>query len=548
MATQPTSSQNSSADTTKSSCCSGASPAASAPANPPANSDYPHVSPADLPENTTSVTRGTWKGGSASIDYKATAGTLRIDTPKVKPASSIFYVAFEAVNDKGETDPNRPVTFVFNGGPGASSSFLMMGSFGPQRVKLPDVDPGHGAPYELEENNEFCLLPVTDIIFIDAPGTGFSQIADGAQKELWSVDGDSAGFSQFICRWCSINGRWQSPKYLIGESYGTTRGSLLTLQMQNDGVALTGAALLSNIWDYAPIFDISDQLYIGYFPTFAMTAQYHGRAGKGKSPEQWAQEAREFAEIYRRVLARGQKVSDSVLEATAKKYSEMTGLMEEYVKESNLRIPDTRFRKELLHDEQKIVGRYDGRVAGYDLDPTAASETFIVDAAWTMPGYYAISNAYLRDRLQWKTDHLRLAFAPFITESGSNAGWGWNHVNPPNTKGDEWGFRPFPNTMNDVAVAIVQEPDLKIMLGNGYYDMATPFHQTEFDIDHLELPKALQKNIAFKYYPSGHMIYTNHIALKKLYNDLIEFYNIDVSGMAQFDERPEMSELKIAGL
>ncbi len=506
------------------------------------DSSYPKICPCDLPENYSKETKGTWKGAEGTINYKATAGTIQIETPKLKPACAVFSVAFQATDEKGNIDPTRPVTFIFNGGPGGDSSFLMMGSFGPQRIYLPDVDPGHGAPYELQENNPFCLLPVTDLVFIDAPGTGFSTIATDAQKELWSVDGDRNAFSQFIQRWCSANGRWNSPKYLIGESYGTTRGSLLALQMQNDNIALTGAALLSNILDFAYMFDINDELYIGYFPTFAMIAQYHGRAGQGKSREEWAQEAREFAEIYRRVLSHGDKISDELRDKVAKKYAEMTGLMEEYVKRSSLRVPDNRFRKELLADEDKIVGRYDGRVTGYDQDPCASQETFIVDAAYLSPGYETICEYYLREKLQYDPERLRNMFAAFALNPDPTNGWNWLHVNPPAVKGDQWGFRPFPNTLDDLACAIKQEPELKIMLGNGYYDMATPFHQTEYDIDHIGLPKPLAQNIAFKYYPSGHMIYTNDEALTKLHADMMEFYRTPAEGMGKFNERPEVKD------
>ncbi len=509
------------------------------------DSSYPKICPCDLPENYSKETMGTWKGAEGTINYKAIAGTIQIDTPKLKPACSVFSVSFQATDEKGNTDPTRPVTFIFNGGPGGDTCMLLMGSFGPQRIYLPDINPGHGAPYELQQNNPFCLLPVTDLVFIDAPGTGFSVIATDAQKELWGVDGDRNGFSQFIQRWCSENGRWNSPKYLIGESYGTTRASLLTLQMQNDNIALTGATLLSNILDYSYIFDLNDELYIGYFPTFAMIAQYHGRAGQGKSREEWAQEAREFTEVYRRVLSRGDKISADVRDKVAKKYAEMTGLMEEYVKRSNLRVPDMRFRKELLADEDKIVGRYDGRVAGYDQDPCAAQETFIVDAAFISPGYETLCESYLREQLGYDPERLRNMFATFLFNPDPSAGWNWLHINPPAVKGDEWGFRPFPNTLDDLACAIKQEPELKIMLGNGYYDMATPFHQTEYDIDHIGLPEPLAKNIAFKYYPSGHMIYTNDEALTKLHADMLEFYRTPASGMANFNERPEMDDLKI---
>lgn len=508
-------------------------------------SAYPKINPQDLPADSSNVTRGTWKGANGSIDYRATVGTIAIDTPKVKPACSVFYLAFEAVDKDGKADANRPVTFIFNGGPGSSSTYLMLGSFGPQRIGFADTKEGHGAPYELVENNEYCMLPFSDVVFIDAPGAGFSKIADKARAELWSVDGDVAGFSQFIQRWCLKNGRWNSPKYVFGESYGTVRGSLLTLKMEQDGIALTGATLISNILDYAYTFDMNDQLYIGYMPTFAMTSQYHGKAGAGESVEEHAQKAREFAEKYRVALARGNKLDDATKSAVAKKYAELTGLPQDYIENSDLRVPDSRYRKQVLRSGSKIVGRYDGRVSGFDMDPEAASETFVVDDAFQNPGYVAMGYDYLCNRLGWKTEDLRADFAPFDwTSCEPGKGWVWTHQSPDGLKGDDWGYRPFPNTLGDLAAAIVHEPKLKVLICNGYYDMATPFFQTEFDVDHLELPEALRANVAMTYYESGHMIYTAPKAMGKLYADLEKFYASD-HDLSSIDERPALPSLKL---
>ena len=502
------------------------------------------ILPEDLPADKEHSTKGAWSAGGEKIDYKATVGTLKIDTTDVKPAASIFYSMFEAVDADGKADASRPVTFIFNGGPGASSTFLMMGSFGPQRIDLPDVYEGKGAPYKIVENNEFCLLPITDLVFIDAPGAGFSIIADKAKKDLWSVDGDIAGFTTFIKNWCTKYGRWNSPKYLFGESYGTTRGSLLTLKMQQEGIALTGACLISCIFDYSYTFDDNDEYYIGYLPTYAMISQYHKKAGKGESEEEWAQEARKFAELYRRALAMGNRLDKEDAKLIAEKYSQMTGLGEEYLISSSLRVPDGRFRKKVLRSEGKVVGRYDGRVSGYDTDPESADQTFIVDDAFLSPAYEATVNDYLRRALGWDTDKERIAFAPFDwTSTVPGKGWVWTHKLPDHVKADEWGYVPFPNTLHDMCYAILQEPKLKIMLGNGYYDMATPFYQTEYDVDHIELPDELKGNIALTYYKSGHMIYTVKDALTKLYSDLKKFYAADAKDMPSIDERPKAGRL-----
>ncbi|MBR3359468.1 MAG: carboxypeptidase [Aeriscardovia sp.] len=514
--------------------------------SPTEKKDPTIITPEDLPQDSSHRTRHTWSYNGKTIDYDAIVGTLRINTPKVKPAASIFYSMFVAVDADGNNDPTRPVTFVFNGGPGSSSTFLMMGSFGPKRISIPDLAPGEGAPYTLIENNEYCLLPVSDIVFIDAAGAGFSQIADKAKAELWSVDGDVAGFSQFIQRWCTKYGRWNSPKYLFGESYGTTRGSLLTLKMEQDGISLTGATLISNILDYAYTFDLNDQYYIGYMPTYAMISQFHHKAGQEKTIKEHAMDARVFAEEYRKALSRGDALDSESKERVAQAYAQLTGLPATYIEDSNLRVPDGRYRKQILRKEEKIVGRYDGRVSGYDMDPISDDETFIVDDAYLSPEYGALANEYLRKELGWETDEERIAFAPFdwtTTEPGK--GWVWTHKTPYHMKADEWGYMPFPNTLGDLANAIVQEPKLKVLIGNGYYDLATPFFQTEYDIDHLALPQALRKNIALTYYESGHMIYTAPQALDKLYNDLVKFYTTDADHMSELDERENLPSLQL---
>ena len=212
-----------------------------------------------LPDMMEHSTRHTITLKDGDLDYEATVGVIHIDTAKIKPAASVFFTAFNAVDPStGTVDPERPVTFVFNGGPGSSTTFLLTGSISPKRIDIPDAAPVPPAPYRLIDN-EHTLLPVSDLVFVDAPGTGFSQILDEAKPELWSVDGDVKGFSAFIRAYLSKYHRWNSPKYLIGESYGTTRGAALALRLHADGVALNGITLISNILDYAHCMGLSDQ-------------------------------------------------------------------------------------------------------------------------------------------------------------------------------------------------------------------------------------------------------------------------------------------------
>ncbi|OZG68961.1 S10 family peptidase [Bifidobacterium eulemuris] len=496
-----------------------------------------------LPDPREITTRHTITLDGREWTYDATLGTLNIDTAKVKPAASIFYAAFNAVDpETGAIDPRRPVTFIFNGGPGSSTTFLLMGSIAPKRIDVPDAAPVPAAPYALADNAH-TLLPDSDLVFIDAAGAGFSAILETAKPELWSVDGDVAGFSAFIRQYLSKHRRWNSPKYVLGESYGTTRGAALAYRLQQDGVALNGLVLVSNILDYAFTLDTSDQFYVGYFPTYAAVAHYHGRAGEGVELADHLRQARAFANgPLRLALAAGASLDEEEKRRVAERYGELTGLDPRYVADSDLRVVDMRFRKTLLRGEDRIVGRYDGRVAGYDLDRMNDEETFVVDDAFLDPAYSSLANAYLRDELGWDGEAERRGFADFdwdATEPGK--GWVWWHKQPAMTK-SSWGSNiPFPNVVPDLAAAITHQHTLKVLVANGVYDLCTPFGQTEYDIDHLGLPKPLRGNIAFAYYPAGHMLYSAEASLAKFTADLRRFYAADPADVAALDERPTPS-------
>lgn len=484
------------------------------------------------------ITSHTMQLNGETLHYQATVGTITIDTKDVKPAASVFYSAFELTDEDGDVDTTRPVTFIFNGGPGSSSTFLMMGSLGPRRISIPDAAPVPAAPYGLDDN-PCTMLPFSDIVFIDAPGAGFSQINEKAKKELYSVDGDVRGFSAFIRAYLTRFHRWNSPKYVLGESYGTTRGAALSYRLQCDGVALNGLVLISNILDYAFTFDTSDQFYIGYFPTYANVAHYHGRAGQSVSIKEHLNAARDFANgALREALAAGDRIDEITKRNVSERYAELTGLDAQYVYDSNLRVVDMRFRKQLLHGEGMIVGRYDGRTKGYDLDKTAQEETFVVDDSFLDPAYSSMANAYLRDELGWDGDEERKGFADFDWESMEpGKGWTWWHTLPDGAL-SSWGSHiPFPTVTADLAAAIAHEPTLKVMIGNGIYDLCTPFNQTEYDIDHMGLPAPLRRNIAFTYYPAGHMLYTAPESIRKFAGDLKRFYAADVEGLSAINER-----------
>jgi carboxypeptidase C (cathepsin A) len=496
-----------------------------------------------LPQPSAHATRHSITLDGVEWQYEATVGTLNIDTEKVKPAASVFYTAFQALTADGKSDPTRPVTFVFNGGPGSSTTFLLLGSLAPRRIAVNDTSADH-APYSLTDN-AYTLLPKSDLVFIDAPGAGFSRIAEKAKAELWSVDGDVRGFSAFIRTFLTAYHRWNSPKYVLGESYGTTRGAALSYRLQEDGVSLNGLTLISNILDYSFTLDTSDQYYIGYFPTFASVAKYHGKAAPDTEIAEHLQQARAFANgPLRLALAQGATLDPQTKATVAKRYAELTGLSEQYVLDSDLRVLDMRFRKQLLRDKGTIVGRYDGRAAGYDLDPVSDDETFVVDDALLGPAYASLVNAYLRDELEWADTRERQEFANFDWESTEpGKGWTWWHKLPEHAK-TSWSQNiPFPKVTGDLAAAISRQPAFKVLLGNGIYDLCTPFNQTEYDIDHMGLPEALRGNIAFTYYPAGHMLYSSQESLKKFRHDLGRFYDADVADLPQLNERPQAVKL-----
>ncbi|MBM6700149.1 carboxypeptidase [Bifidobacterium pullorum subsp. saeculare] len=501
-----------------------------------------------LPEDKATTTRHAIALNGAELAYEATVGTLRIDGAKTKPAASVFYAAFDLVDaQSGKADPARPVTFIFNGGPGSSTTFLLMGSIAPKRIDVPDAAPVPAAPYRLVDN-QHTLLPDSDLVFVDAPGAGFSQIADKAKGELWGVDGDVKAFSAFIRAYLSRRHRWNSPKYVLGESYGTTRGAALAHRLQQDGVALNGVILISNILNYEHVFATSDQFYVGYFPTYASVAQYHGRAGQGIDQAEFLDRARAFANgPLRLALSAGASLDAATRRRVAERYAELTGLDADYVADSDLRVIDMRFRKSLLRSEGRIVGRYDGRVAGYDLDRTGEAETFVVDDAWLDPAYSSLCNAYLRDELGWDGKEERKGFADieWSNPTGEKS-WTWWHTQPAGLPVEEDHTVPFPNVIPDLAAAIAHQPTLKVLIGNGLYDLCTPFGQAEYDIDHLGLPAPLRGNVAFTYYPAGHMLYSSEPSLAKFADDLRRFYAADAADLPAMNERPAARPLTLS--
>jgi len=449
-----------------------------------------------------------------NIAYKATAGTLLIKDDKGKPTVSMFYVAYTA--DGGKSS-GRPLTFLYNGGPGSSSMWLHMGSFGPVRVANQGDRPIPPPPYTTVPN-QYSLLDKSDLVFIDAPGTGYSRlVGDAKGKDFYGIDQDADAFAKFITRYVGDHQRWNSPKFLFGESYGTTRSAVLAKLLQSQGMELNGIVLMSSILDFNVWASTGvDHAYIMNLPTEAAIAWYHDKVpNKPADIAGFLDTVRHFASTdYTLALAKGDAITPAEADRIAGRLSQYTGLSTTYLKEANLRIDPSRFRKELLRDQRRTVGRLDGRFEG--IDPDAAGETPDGDAASDAAtgAYNAAFNQYAANELDYTSDQTYLPNNyPVIGRH-----WDWKRKDNP-------GFTSTPYVGIDLAAAMRRNPHLKVFSANGYYDLATPFYATEFDLGHLGLDPAIRKNIEFGFYPSGHMIYFDVDALKQLKADLARFYD-----------------------
>jgi len=485
-------------------------------ASKPAKTSTDHATPdAAVPATETATrTRHSASIGGHSFKYTATAGTLIIRDDKDQPQASVFYVAYTLDGAKAD---RRPVTFLYNGGPGSSSMWLHMGSFAPMRIETDSPEATAPAPYHLVPNSD-SLLDKTDLVFIDAVGTGYSRpLGKATGKNFWGVDQDVSAFSRAIQRYVSVNQRWNSPKFLYGESYGTTRSAALVDALQDKGMAFNGVILMSSILNYGIRIPGYDELYVGYVPSYAAAAWYHDKiANKPADLKSFLDQVRAWAGgPYAAALAQGQNLPAAQVDAIATQLAAYTGLSVQYVKEANLRVDPSRFRKELLRDQRLTLGRYDSRFTG--TDPDAAGETPDYDASDTgiSGAFVSAFHNYVDKQLNY---HTELDYRPTFYDI--NKDWDWKHK-----AADERRPLPLAYVAGDLAHAMRTNPNLKVLSINGYYDFATPFFITEYDLAHMNLDPSLRGNLQFLYYPSGHMIYLNTVALKQLKADLSRFYD-----------------------
>ena len=480
---------------------------------------------------------GAVTAGGQHVDYHAVAGTLVVhpkgwdDAAKTGPdadksgddgnptaEASMFYVAYFR---KGARPENRPITFLYNGGPGSASVWLHMGAFGPRRVVTLDHDHGPAAPYQLV-NNDQSLLDASDLVFIDAPGTGFSRIAGrDKEKKFWGIDQDGHAFSDFIAAFLSKYGRWNSPKYLFGESYGTTRSAVLINQLEQDkSVDFNGVILLSQILNFDASVDQPelnpgvDLPYIVALPTYAATAWYHHKLpGNPGDLRALLSEVETFASTdYAAALQQGSALDPAQADRIAGLLNRYTGLPVEYLKRARLRVDGGEFEKSLQGDSDITTGRLDTRFSGPTMDPMSKEADYDPQSAAIGSAYVSAFNDYVRKQLGYGEGKY---YKPDIAIDD----WDMKHQ-PPNSTQPVAGSA---NVMPDLAAAMKYNPKLKIMLNAGYYDLATPYYEGIFEMHHLPIPQSLQANIEYKQYTSGHMVYANQDSLKQLHDNVADF-------------------------
>lgn len=469
------------------------------------------------------VTTHTARIGGAQLRYRAIAEELIVGDSNGEPAASIFSTTYLREGTGDATD--RPVTFVFNGGPGSASIWLHMGLFGPKRVVVPSEAEDDGAgPIRIVENS-WSPLDVTDVVMIDPVGTGFSKAVNGHEdKEFWGIGQDAAVLSNFIRVWLTKYKRWDSPKYLAGESYGTTRAAAMTRALAQEefgSTALNGVILISTVLDFQGVRPMAHnaQLSITYLPSYAATAWRHGKIADAEDLEMLLNDAREFALTdYAVALAKAQRLAPDARAAVRKKLSYFTGLSEAYLDSVDLNIHPFRFMKELLRDQGLTVGRLDSRYAGRDFD--SGGERYDSD-----PSNYGIGAAYSAAAMQYFAEDLGVDMGGLlyktVNRSGVKPDWDWTM--PDNGR---WSMGMNPEWPSHVNVAAYlgdemrQNADFRVLLASGYFDLATPFFGAENSMYQTGM---IPERVTFKYYMAGHMMYVHQPSLEALSRDIRDF-------------------------
>lgn len=486
-------------------------------APPAAGSSQPFAAPPAVEK--ISKTQHSIQINGKTIAYTANAGTLVLKKEDGKPLASMFFVAY--TRDDAPDASKRPVTFAFNGGPGSSSVWLHMGAFGPRKVKMGANGEQPAPPYQLIDNED-TPLEFTDLVFIDPVTTGFSRHAPGENpQQFHGLEGDLESVADFIKLYITKFDRWASPKFLAGESYGTTRAAGLSQVLLRDGVFLNGITLVSSVLNFETIsFAAGNDLpYALFLPSYAATAWFHKKLPANLQHgtlEAVVDAARHFAENeYTTALMRGDRLTASERTAIAGKLAQFTGLSQDFLERSNLRVSMQHFAKELLRSQERTIGRYDSRLEGVDMTAVGESPEYDPSYSAVLGAFTAMFNNYVREDLKFETD---LTYEILTSKVRP-----WSYARQQNQ---------YVSTADMLRQAMSQNPSLRVMVANGYYDLATPFFATEYTMSHLGLAPALRGNISLTYCPAGHMLYTNKVCLDQLHKSMTEFYQQSLNGPA----------------
>jgi len=452
------------------------------------------------------------------LKYTATAGRLPVKRDDGKIEAEMFFVAYTL---DGQDASKRPLTFAFNGGPGSASVWLHMGALGPKRVVLQPQGFMPAAPYRIADNQN-SLLDKSDIVMVDAIGTGFSRAANAElSKKYWGVKGDIEAFGEFIRLYITRYDRWSSPLFLLGESYGTTRAAGVAGYLADHGIAFNGITLLSIALSFQTLeWNKSNDLpYVLLVPTYTMIAAYHKKlppdlmqdlAKTRQEVEQWV------STDYAKALAKGDALTPEERQKIIDQMARYTGLSKQLIDDANLRIDVQKFTHNLLLDQKLRVGRLDGRFTGPDPEGLLDTRFYDPTGSAILPPYTAVFNNYLRTELGYKSD---MPYKIFAFQEGGFEKWDWGSA-----------IQGFPDTAAALRAAIVKNPYLKVLVMEGYYDLATPFYAADYTMDHLDLNPNYRKNISFATYDSGHMVYIEANSHAKMKKDLVTFMEKSLPG------------------
>jgi carboxypeptidase C (cathepsin A) len=486
-------------------------PQGEASAETPQNGSAPATTLHEPPEEKPSVTHHRITVRGKTLEYTATVAHMPIKNEAGHTEAEMFYVAYTL--DNAPTG-KRPLTIAFNGGPGSATIWLHMGCFGPKRVKM--LPNGFMPPPPFTwEDNENTILDKTDLVFADAIGTGYSRaLTQELGKKFWSINGDIAAFGEFIRLYLQRNSRWGSPLYLAGESYGTTRAAGLAGYLVDHGIALNGVVLISTVLNFQTVaFTTGNDLpYILYLPTYAMTAAFHHKLSDDvmKDLETLRQEVEKFASTeYALALQQGDALPAAQREAVAARLARYTGLSKQYIMRCNLRVDLSHFDTELLRDEEKTVGRLDGRFTGTNAEATEQRPDFDPSEAGIRPPYTSVFGNYVKQELNYQSD------LTYYVLGGGVGRWDYGVT----------GWSGFADTSQALRHAFAKNSYMRVYIAEGLYDAATPYFAVDYTFDHMGLTPSAHKNVTRDRFAAGHMVYIDDASMRKLRSDVDAFYD-----------------------